>query len=141
MGRKLKPLNQRSTNIFNFRAPLDDPLFYGVMEKAYTIIRRESYTFDEFCTRAVEEYVGRHFDGNYQTLLASYKPGGVKSEGQQEQELYKYYLDRAEKGMDIRLTEIKTRLRETLGYEGGKVQQTAERIAQRLHEEDVKVWW
>ena len=139
MGRKLKPLRERSTNIFNFRAPLDDPVYYGVMEKAYTIIRREAMSFDEFCVAAVEEYVGRHFDGNYQTLLASYEPGGVKSEGQQEQELIRYYQDRAGDGFDVRLPDIKDRLRD-MGYEGGKVQNSAFRIVQRLHELEVKVW-
>ena len=140
MGRKLKPLADRRTDLFHFHAPLDDPLFYGVMEKAYTIIRREALSFDEFCVAAVEEYVGRHFDGNYQTLLASYDEGGIKSEGQQEQELFRYYLERAKAGYEIRLQEIKDRVRSTLGYEGQKIKSTAEDIAQRLHDENVKVW-
>lgn len=140
MGRKLKPLKERATDLFHFHVPLDDPLFYGVMEKAYTIIKRESLSFDEFCVNAVEEYVGRHFDGNYQTLLASYEEDGVKSEGQREQELVRYYVARARDGFDVRVSDIKDRLRDHLGYAGGKVQQTADRIVQLLYEEDIKVW-
>ena len=137
MGRKLKPLGDRATNIFNFRAPLDDPLFYGVMEKAYTIIKRESLTFDQFCVQAVGEYVGRHFDGNYQTLLASYEEDGVKSEGQREQTLVRYYVDRS---VEVRYTDMVARVRETLGYEGSKLIAAAERIAQQLYEKGVKIW-
>jgi len=110
------------------------------MEKAYVIIRRESLTFDTFCTQAVEEYVQRHYDGNYQTLLGSYEPGGIKSEGQQEQELIRYYQGRFKDGFTVRVDDIKYSLRD-MGYEGVKVQQAAERIAQRLHELEVKVWW
>lgn len=137
MGRKLKPLRDRATNIFNFRAPLDDPLFYGVMEKAYTIIKRESLSFDEFCVAAVDEYVARHFDGNYQTILGSYEDGGIKSEGQQEQTLVRFYVDR---GQEVRYTDVVARIRETLGYEGSKLIAATERLAQRLYEKGVKVW-
>ena len=140
MGRKLKPLQDRSTNTFNFQYPLKDPKYYGIMEKAYTIIKRENITFDQFCVNAVQEYVSRHFDGNYQTLLASYESDGVKSEGQQEQELVRYYMGRAENGFDLRYIDINTKIREKLGYEGSKTVAVANRVTQRLYENGVKVW-
>jgi len=110
------------------------------MEKTYTIIKRENITFDQFCVNAVQEYVSRHFDGNYQTLLASYESDGVKSEGQQEQELVRYYMGRAENGFDIRYIDINTKIREKLGYEGSKTVAVANRVTQRLYENGVKVW-
>jgi len=140
VGRKLKPLQDRGTNLFHFRAPLDNPLCYDIMEKAYTIIRRESLSFDELCNNAIEEYVGRHFDGNYQTILGSYEPDGVKSEGQREQEIIRYYEKRCKDGYEVRLSEIKTRIREILGYEGNKVKVAADRIAEHLYELGVKIW-
>lgn len=139
MGRKLKPLKDRESNQFHFRVSLNDPTRYGVMEKALIIIKREALSFDNFCYTAVEEYVARHFDGNYQTVLGSYEPGGVKSEGQQEQELVKYYLrDRA--GYDVKYSDIATRLRERLGYKGSKLISATERLAKLLHEKGIKVW-
>ena len=140
MGRKLKPLHNRSTNLYYFRYPLDDPIQYGIMEKAYAIIKRESLTFDKFCVDAVGEYVSRHFDGNYQTVLGSYEEDGIKSEGQREQEIVRYYLDRNSSGYDLKYSDISARLRERLGYKGSKLISAAERLAQILHEKGIKVW-
>ena len=140
MGRKLKPLHDRSTNLYYFRYPLDDPIQYNIMEKAYAIIKRESLTFDKFCVDAIGEYVARHFDGNYQTVLGSYEPGGVKSEGQREQELVKYYLSRDRDGYDVKYSDIGDSLRERLGYKGSKLISATERLAKLLHEKGVKVW-
>jgi len=139
LGRKLKPLPDRSTNQFNFRYPLDDPIQYGIMEKAYAIIKRESLSFDRFCVAAVEEYVARHFDGNYQTMLGSYEEDGIKSEGQREQELVKYYLSR-DRAYDVKYSDIAVRLRERLGYKGSKLISATERLAQILHKKGIKVW-
>lgn len=140
MGRKLKPLHDRSTNLFSFHYPLDDPVQYGIMEKAYAIIKRESLTFDKFCVDAVGEYVARHFDGNYQTLLGSYEEDGIKSEGQREQEIVRYYLDRNSSGYDLKYSDIAASLRERLGYKGSKLLSAIERLAQILHEKGIKVW-
>jgi hypothetical protein len=139
MGRNLKPLDQRSTNIFNFQYPLADPMYYGIMEKAYKIIKRESITFDKLCTQAIEEYVGRHFDGNYQTLLASYEIDGIKSEGQQEQEIIRHFESRHKDGYKIKYIDITSRLREALTYSGTKLVNTAQRIAKDLHEKGMEV--
>ena len=109
------------------------------MEKAYTIIKRESITFDQFCTQAVEEYVGRHFDGNYQTLLGSYEPDGIKSEGQREQEILRYFETRHKEKYRITYTDIVAQIREKLEYTGKKIVNTAQRIAKELHEKGVEV--
>lgn len=140
MGRKLKSLQHRSTNLFSFHYPLDDPIQYGIMEKAYAIIKRESLTFDKFCVDAVGEYVARHFDGNYQTLLGSYEEDGIKSEGQREQELVKYYLSRERAGYDIKYSDIAASLRERLDYKESKLISATERLARLLHEKGIKVW-
>ena len=140
MGRKLKPLQHRSTNIFSFHYPLSDPAYYGIMEKAYTIIKRENITFDKFCVDAVGEYVARHFDGNYQTLLGSYEEGGIKSEGQQEQELVEYHLSRDRDGYDVKYSNIGASLRDRLGYKGSKLISATERLVKLLHEKGIKIW-
>ena len=142
LGRKLKPLSDRSTNLFNFQYPLDDPIQYGIMEKAYAIIKRENLTFDKFCVNAVGEYVARHFDGNYQTLLGSYEEDGIKSEGQREQEMVRYYLDRNSAGYDVNVkySDIVASLRDRLDYKGSKLISAADRLAKCLHEKGIKVW-
>ena len=140
MGRNLKPLKDRESNQFHFKVPLNDPTHYGVMEKAFIIIKREAMSFDNFCYTAVEEYVARHFDGNYQTLLGSYEEGGIKSEGQQEQELVEYYLNRDKDGYDVKYSNIGVSLRERLGYKGSELISATERLAKLLHEKGIKVW-
>lgn len=140
LGRKLKSLHDRSTNLFNFQYPLNDPIQYGIMEKAYAIIKRESLTFDKFCVNAIGEYVARHFDGNYQTILGSFEEDGIKSEGQQEQEMIKYYLDRDGAGYNVKYSDIAARLRELLDYKGSKLISATERLARLLHEKGIKVW-
>ena len=110
------------------------------MEKAYAIIKRENLTFDKFCVNAVGEYVARHFDGNYQTLLGSYEEGGKQSEGQQEQELVEYYLNRDKDGYDVKYSNIGASLRERLGYKGSKLTSTTDRLAKLLHEKGITVW-
>lgn len=139
MGRKLKPLTERSNNLFHFHVPLEEPLSFGVMEKAYIIIKREALSFDDLCFSAIDEYVKRHYDGNFQTILGSYEPGGVKSEGQQEQALIRYYEARHKDGYKVNYNDLIERLRESLEYSGTQLVNTAQRIAKTLHEKGMEV--
>jgi len=139
MGRKPKPLHQRS-NLFSFRYNLDDPEKYAIMEKFLTIANREQNTFMDLIAEAIKEYVENHWKGNYQTLLNSYEPGGVKSEGQLEQGIILELTQRNQRGFDINYQHIMDLVKERMGKRGGEAVAIAERVMEKLMENGVKIW-
>ncbi|MBA7650068.1 hypothetical protein ES703_57869 [subsurface metagenome] len=136
MGRNLKPLKDRESNQFHFRVPLNDPTCYGVMEKAFIIIKREALSFDRFCYTAVEEYVARHFDGNYQTILHSYSDEGKLNQATIEGRIREQF--RAQ-NINIRYRDIVYRCKQDVS-DVKVAAPMAERVAQYLHEKGIKVW-
>ena len=108
------------------------------MEKLQIISHRERRTLDSLHTAAVEEYVGRHYYGNYQTLLPSYDDG-PKSRGQLEAEIVRYFMDKARGQWEIYRRDIVAQVRSLMELEGNQVNEATERIVKALREEKVKV--
>lgn len=92
VGRKIGKDRQSTRNLgFSYVPERDYPigtdegesirgekLIQGIDE----IVSRERTTRSEIIIRALADYWSRHHDGNYQTLLPSYQPEGVKSDAQ-----------------------------------------------------------
>ena len=117
---------------FVFTANLSDPSIYGTIEKFLIWCKRESMTFEQGLLTVISEGVTRHYDGNFQTLLGSYNPDGIKSEGQQEQLIIRYFEERHEKHYPIRYLEIGAKIREDLGFSGSKLVAAIERVVEVL---------
>ncbi len=107
------------------------------MQNFRDILNREGVIFREGIKRAIELYVMRHGPGNYQTLLASYEPGGVRSEGQLEQEIIRHFqgLNR-----DIKRSELMFKIIKDLGYTRSRASKTADGLAKQLSDLGVKIW-
>ena len=137
MGRKLKPLKDRDSNVFLFEYPLHDAEALETMESFHTIIRREGIPFNRGMRQAIEEYVRRHGDGNTQTLLASYQPGGKKSEGQLEQEVVRFFQGLKR---EVNRKEVLEKVITDLGYSRGRASQVADGLVRQLRDSGVRVW-
>ena len=137
MGRKLKPLKDRLSNIFLFEYPLHRPEDYKTMEIFYEVLQREGIGFNKGMKAAIELFIERHGDGNYQTMMNSYQPGGIKSEGQIEQEIVRYFqgLER-----DLTLKELLAKVMEDLGYPRGRASKVADGLAKQMSDLGVKIW-
>lgn len=88
MGRKTKPLDQRKTSLFNFNCQDQD-----LIGRIQIIAKRENKPFGEIIVAALQEYDEKHWDGNFQTVIESYRDGGVKSQGQIEAEIIRELQD------------------------------------------------
>jgi hypothetical protein len=102
-----------------------------------TIAKREGKQIKEIFNAALIEYADKHGPGNFQTILGSYQPGGVKSDGQIEQtiisELTKKYLSR-----DIHFREVLS-VCQDYGFKKDAVE-SGNRISKKLTSEGWKVW-
>lgn len=137
MGRKPEPLKNRKTNNFIFTYPLQDPAAFKDMETFQEWCKREGMDFNKGIRLAIKETIERHQAGNYQTLIPSFEEGGVKSDGQLEQEIIQKYLTK--NGQDIPYREILRDVK-AIGYKGIKAAQAATRIAYSLNQVGKKVW-
>ena len=137
MGRDPKPLKNHSGR-FLIDYPLKDQEKYTYMEKVRAIMRRETLSFNQIATAALSEYVDRHYYGNSQTLLSSYEPGGIKSEGQLEQGIVKHFTDKHLEGWYIYLRDIVAELIH-LGFSGDKLAPAQRRVVDQLLENKVKI--
>lgn len=147
MGRKPEPLKDRKTDLFLFRYPLHEAAKPGEklslleeMESFQEWAKREGLDINQAITQAIHEHVERHRAGNFQTLLHSYEPEGIKSLGQIEQAISTIYLStRRDKGrVDVQYAEICEQLRAQGITKNIAV--TAERIAHELTKAGLKVW-
>jgi hypothetical protein len=131
MGRKPKPTGESSSTV-GFKAKKPE-----TVDILKTIAKREGVLLKEIYNRAIEEYAERHGPGNFQTLIGSYQPGGLKSDGQLEvvivNELMVKFTDK-----EVRFIEISRRCRDH-GFKKD-IPATADRIAQELHKRGWKVW-
>ena len=132
MGRRVKPLAERKTSLFNFNCT-----DFDLIGNMYLIAKREGKSFGELVVHSLEEYEVKHLKGNFQTVFESYQEGGVKSEGQHEQEILRHFqgLNRELNYKDI-IAKVKT----DLGHNAKKARVTADNITRRLKEAGVKVW-
>lgn len=137
LGRKLKPLKERKTNSFTFEYPIHDPPALELMEKFYKVLKREGFNLNEGMKQAIELYVERHGDGNWQTELDSYQPGGTMSEGQLEQQIIRHFqaLER-----DIKRSEILAKVKEQLKYPPSRLPAVVTGLSKQLRDLGVRVW-
>jgi|TARA_R100000093_G_scaffold37052_2_gene19523 hypothetical protein len=136
MGRKPKKLEDRKTDVYNFRCS-----DHELMEDIWDIAKREAITFGDLCVQALEEYNERHGAGNSQTLLESYGAGGVKSDGQLEQELARTLIARYAQGSGaLDFSEIIRWLRIQEDIQAPKLKPMADRVAKKIGELGIKVW-
>lgn len=133
MGRNPADLKKRKTDLFNFRCP-----DFELMGNIHTIAKREGQPVAEIIIEALREYDERHGPGNSQTILGSFVAGGVRSEGQIEQEIINGFQASPD-WREIKFKDIISRLREH-GYSSKKLRQGAERVAEALKEKGRQVW-
>jgi len=88
----------------------------------------------EIIRRSLEEYRDRHWEGNYQTLLFSYTPGGAKSQGQIVQDVFRSL----EGSYEVYLRDIYARLR-AAGIPGKHLKRDASTIAKQLSEQGTRI--
>lgn len=138
MGREPKPLKNHAGR-FLIDYPIDEPEKYTYMEKIRAIMKRETLSFNQVATKALCEYVDRHYYGNSQTLLESYEEGGIKSDGQIEQMIVNYFLERHRKRYDVYYRDILKEVRQTLELQGEELINTGQRIIEQLLDEEVKI--
>lgn len=102
------------------------------------IADRENATRTSIILKALEEYDEWHGKGNSQTTMESHFPGGIRSDGQIQQEIILEFEAKPE-WMDINFKAIILRLKE-VGYSKEKLSQSADRVAKTLNEKGRKVW-
>jgi len=139
MGRDLKPLNKREDNLFHFRLNLQIPSVFDTMNKAYTIIKREGYTFSEFVGLTLTEYVDRHYEGQHATVLDSFTEDGVKSKAHIEAEIIKYFEQRYKNGWIVHYKFIIQKINQDLGVKGQKAVDVANQVIRVLVERKVPI--
>ncbi len=130
MGRRVKLKTEINERVgFKIRNP-------EVIDKLKVIAKREAKDIKELYNLAVEEYVEKHFDGNYQTLMGSFADGGIKSDGQLEQEIINQL--KAPSLKDVKFNKITGLCREA-GFKKDLVEH-AENISRQLIKEGYKIW-
>jgi len=113
--------------------------FHGeeVVKTLKEIAKREGSDLKTIYCKALAEYAKRHGPGNFQTMIGSFAPGGIKSDGQLEamiiNEVMTKFVDK-----DVRRLEIVKRCRD-YGFKKD-TPATADRIAQELLKRGWKVW-
>jgi len=105
------------------------------MTELYRIAEREGRDVKDVMVQAVKEYVELHGPGNSQTLIPSFVLGGIKSDGQIEQQIVKHYLSKRE----ARYLDVVRRVREA-GFPDSKVIATVNKVIKQLIDSNVKVW-
>jgi len=76
--------SDRKTDMVQFRVPREK---HELMDRIQVIAKREGENVNDVIIRALDEYDEKHWKGNYQTLMESFEEGGVKSNGQFQQEI------------------------------------------------------
>ena len=139
MPRKLPNLKNHKGD-FLLRTDLrTNPETYSKFEKLISWCKRESLTLQEGMTQFIFEGVDRHYYGNSQTLLDSYEPAGIKSDGQIEQiitnKLFKKYQTTKQ---PIPRIDIVTESRD-IGIDPKKIPEATNRVIQNLRELEVPI--
>lgn len=131
MGRKPKPIGE-SISIVGFKVNKPE-----TVDSLKTIAKREGVLLREIYNRAFEEYASRHGPGNYQTLIGSFQPGGIKSGGQIEQEITNELISKFP-FHELKYIDIIKRCRSRDLKKD--TSNTADRVAQELSKKGWKVW-
>ncbi len=131
MGRKFLDPSLRSRNMYSIRTDNHD-LMRGLQE----IAKRERLNFNDIAIKAFEEFLDRHGPGNSQTLLDSFEPEGIKSDGQLETEVFRLFESRF---MDVLYREVIEELKRK-GFTGQKLVEAAKRVCKALKAEGLKVY-
>ncbi len=103
-----------------------------VLTEIDRIADRERTSRSHIIMCALAEYSEVHGPGNYQTVLASYEPGGVKSDAQQEQLVVNELVKEYERyGQPIHLRSIIHTLRK-IDVSPEKIPPARERVIEQL---------
>ena len=135
MGRKPKPINERTNNLIAFRYPLQNPEYANALEKAYIIMRREGKNLGTVLSDALKEYTHRHYDLAFQHQLTAFTEEAPETKAQLEQEIVNQYTDKTL----VRLDTIRRQLEENGYTDPKKRAQATIRITQTLTGEGVEV--
>ena len=141
MGRG-RPRKKEKAPIHNTSFSYNTEDLYPGKEAKYTgleilteidrIADRERTSRSHVIMCALAEYSEVHGPGNYQTVLASYEPGGVKSDAQQEQLVVNELIKEYEKiGQPIHLRSIIQTLRK-IDVSPEKIPAARERVIEQL---------
>ena len=137
MGRKPKPIEDRTSNLINFRHD-ETPEFYTALQKAYALIKREKKNLGNIFSEALIEYTHRHYDLAFQTNLQNYSTESPLNQGQVEQEIIQYFIKRQENHYEVNAREIGEQVRLN-GVKGDQTSSTIDRIVKQLLAKEVRV--
>jgi len=145
MGRPRDKNRELSVNLsFSFRHQQLYPGLSGqysgtqIIDEIDRIANREKCSRSKIIVCGLAEYIDRHGLGNSQTLLSSYDEGGLKSDGQIEQEIIQYFIKRQENHYEVNAREIGEQVRLN-GVKGDQTSSTIDRIVKQLLAKEVRV--
>ena len=145
MGRPRDKNRELSVNLsFSFRHQQLYPGLSGqysgtqIINEIDRIANREKCSRSKIIVCGLAEYIDRHGLGNSQTLLSSYEEGGLKSDGQLEQEIIQYFIKRQENHYEVNAREIGEQVRLN-GVKGDQTSSTIDRIVKQLLAKEVRV--
>ena len=145
MGRPRNKNREPITNMsFSYRPQQLYPGLNGfysglqIIEEIDRIANREKSSRSKIIVTSMAEYIDRHAPGNSQTLLSSYEEGGLKSDGQLEQEIIQYFIKRQENHYEVNARDIGEQVRLN-GVKGEQTSPTIDRIVKQLLAKEVRV--
>ena len=145
MGRPRDKNRELSVNLsFSFRHQQLYPGLSGqysgtqIIDEIDRIANREKCSRSKIIVCGLAEYIDRHGLGNSQTLLSSYDEGGLKSDGQIEQEIIQYFIKRYENHYEITYGDIGKQVR-LQGFKTDQVIPTIDRIVNQLLAKEVAI--
>jgi len=138
MGRKPKPITERTNNLIAFRYPLFDPQYSEALQKIYFVMEREKKDLGEIISEALLDWSIRHYDHAFQHQLTQFTHDSATTKVQIETNVLTKYLKYPDKLKTVYLDDIKSDLEKHYTDPKKRAQATI-RISKELALEGVEV--